>query len=230
MTKGDLLLLQSKMHSNSVFIELLKEQLGRQLPGSEAQSKLEPEIRRVLRQKAVSTSQAARESAVLLLLFPKSDQLHLLFIQRAEYDGVHSGQIAFPGGRFENSDITFETTARRETAEETGIPTNEITIIGKLTSLYIPPSNFNVHPFVGFISSEPTFTPDPVEVAKVLPIPVFELQKPEIIQQKTITTSDGYVLDVPCYVYDNHTIWGATSMILSEFLEVVSSAANPESQ
>lgn len=218
------------MQSNSVFTQLLKEQLRRDLPGPEAQSKLEPEIRRILRQKAVSTSQTARESAVLLLLFPKSDQLQLLFIQRAEYDGVHSGQIAFPGGRFENTDITLETTALRETAEETGIPANEINIIGKLTSLYIPPSNFNVHPFVGIINSEPTFFPDPVEVAKVLPIPVFELQKPEIIQQKTITTSDGYVLDVPCYVYDDHTIWGATSMILSEFLEVVSAASNPEAQ
>lgn len=190
------------------------------LPGWDAQSRLEPEVRKKIRLQASVNQRLARESAVMLLLFKKSTDVHLVFIKRSEYEGVHSGQIAFPGGRHEPEDASFEQTALRETQEEIGLKSTDIHIVGKLTSLYIPPSNFNVHPFVGFLNSEPTFYPDPTEVSAVFSVPVRDLMNPEIIQQKTITLGDGSELLVPCYVIDNYTIWGATSMILNEFLEV----------
>lgn len=194
------------------------------LPGWEAQSRLEPEMRKQMRQQAAEEAKA-KESAVLLLMYPKENDLMLVFIQRSEYVGIHSSQIAFPGGRYEDVDIDFEATALRETWEEIGIPPADVTILGKLTSLYVPPSNFNIHPFVGMLSKEPTFILDPLEVAGVFTAPLFIFFNATTLQQKTITFRDGSDILVPCYNVENKIIWGATSMILNELLEVYSIAA-----
>ncbi len=157
----------------------------------------------------------------MLLLHYQHSELSLVLIQRSVYDGVHSGQIAFPGGRFDLEDHDLMKTAQRETKEETGIVVPDHAILGQLTPLYIPPSNFNVHPFVGFLPELPHYSPDPKEVGLIFTVTLKKLMQQDCLQQKTITASDGLVYEIPCYVIGSHIIWGATSMILSEFLDVV---------
>jgi len=162
----------------------------------------------------------AKKSSVLALFYPDSDKVMLVFIQRPLYEGVHSGQIAFPGGQFESSDINTMQTALRETYEEIGIPPENITIIGALSQLYIPPSNFLVNPFVGYLDKKPVFFPDPNEVHEVFALNIHELMKDDCFQNR-IVSDKNYTVEVPCYYLNKHLIWGATSMILSELIEVI---------
>ncbi len=132
---------------------------------------------------------------------------------------VHSGQIAFPGGKAEKEDISLENTALRETFEEVGIQPQQIEIIGKLSDLYIPPSNFIVTPFVGILQEEPHITPN-YEVERVLIIPLSDLMNPTNCVEKTISVR-SIQLHVPCYTLDGEIIWGASSMMLAELLELM---------
>ncbi|GAB1417422.1 CoA pyrophosphatase [Bacteroidales bacterium] len=209
------------MPTNNDLHYLVKKRLGEPLPGWAAQSKLEPITRRQTLQSQAVDRPIPRESAVMILLHFLGSEPSLLFIQRAVYDGVHSGQVAFPGGGYELADNSLLMTAQRETLEETGIVVPDQAVIGKLTPLYIPPSNFNVHPFVGFLPELPPLKPDPKEVGLIFTVPLNDLMQQGYIQQKTITAGDGLVYEIPCYVIGSHIIWGATSMILSEFLEVI---------
>lgn len=206
------------------FFEQLSLAMRNELPGYRSQQKLEPATRKQFM--SFVHNQPPRESAVLILIFPSGDELMTVFIKRNVYDGVHSGQIAFPGGRSEEYDRDAVATALREAEEEIGIRAADVNLIGLLSPLYIPPSNFNVQPVVGFLNYEPTFKPDPAEVSGLLIVNLNKLMHQEVLQQKTITVSDGYCIQVPCYVPDSHVIWGATSMILSEFLEIVSTITN----
>lgn len=199
------------------FIRQLSKQLQKPLPGEAAQLKLEPATRR--KYPLDPDAASAKLSAVLILFFPKEEQPNFALIQRPQYDGVHSGQIAFPGGKFENGDLTILDTALRETMEEIGIVRNQINVIGKLSPLYIPPSNFIVHPFVGYLDHYPEFTPDPLEVSKILEIPFDILSNPETLRMKEIDVR-GYKVTVPCFYVADNVIWGATSMILSELIDL----------
>lgn len=202
------------------FVNGLARRLKQPLPGLEAQLKLLPAYRAELRRSTQSPADA-RQSAVLILLFPESNDVKTVFIQRNIYDGVHSGQVAFPGGRFEKGDKDLEKTALRETEEEVGVPSSRIRLIGKLTKIYIPPSNFDVLPFVGCLAEPPTLIPDPSEVSGVFTVSLNHLIRPESCQMSAIDLPDGRQIDAPCYLVDNYRIWGATSMILSEFIEVL---------
>jgi 8-oxo-dGTP pyrophosphatase MutT (NUDIX family) len=196
----------------------LQQQLCQPLPGAGAHQRLMPEIRR---RYAVSPDlSAAMPSSVMALFFEQANDIRLVFIQRPHYNGVHSGQIAFPGGRAEKCDADICQTALRETEEETGISAKDIKVIGQLSDLYIPPSNFLVHPFVGYLTHEPHFVPDPVEVQEVFTVKLDDLLQPDAIKMRTVTGAD-YTAEVPCFFVDNRIIWGATSMILSELIEVI---------
>lgn len=154
-------------------------------------------------------------SAVLLLLYPQLGSLYFVMIKRPEYPGVHSGQIGFPGGRRENGE-TFLETALREANEEIGVEAAQVDIIGKLTPIYIPPSDFEVHPFVGYASERPMWRPDPTEVAGIIEMPVRALLDHTIKVREQWTIRD-FTLDVPFYAFQGHKIWGATAIMLSEF-------------
>ncbi len=162
------------------------------------------------------------QSAVLLLLYPKNGQTHLVFIERTKDNRVHSGQIAFPGGRFDSEagDITLEDTALRETYEEIGIAKENIVTIGKLSDLYIAPSNFNVAPFIAYMHSTPYFVRCEEEVNKILEIPLSALLKQNKLKIAEFETYSGKI-SAPCYMWNDIKIWGATAMMLTEFLFVM---------
>jgi len=183
------------------------------LPGVSAHMQMAPSGRRPELDKPVSD---AVDSAVLLLLFNKDNQIHVTFIERAEYDGIHSGQISFPGGKAEPADADFSQTAIRETIEETGVQL-PVQIIGSLTDLYVPPSNFIIHPFVGYVSEIPVFMPDPDEVQSVFTVDLAWLASEKSGSEYRFFHR-GKWLSAPCFMADTHIIWGATAMILNEFL------------
>jgi len=187
------------------------------LPGISVQLKMAPPSRRVEIER--NPNQTPRNSAVLICFFPKNGETHLIMIKRAVDETVHSGQIAFPGGKAEKEDDSLENTALRETFEEVGIQPQQIEIIGKLTDLYIPPSNYLVAPFVGILQEEPHITPN-YEVDRALIIPLSDLMNQANCMEKTISVR-SIQLQVPCYTLDGEIIWGASSMMLAELLEVL---------
>ncbi len=205
-------------HQYQAFIKTLRDRLQGPLPGFESQKKLEP----VTRKKYLETADIskARPSGVMLLFFPENNEARLIFMKRTEYNGVHSGQISFPGGRYEEFDKNLRQTALRETHEEIGVRPEMINIVGKLTQLYIPPSNFIVEPWVGYLNEKPDFIPDPDEVSEIFSVPLSKLLDKNALQTKPIRTTSGRV-DVACYYVNQRVIWGATSMILSEMLDVI---------
>ena len=168
----------------------------------------------------------ARVGGVLLLLYCYRQTMYLVLTQRRDDLNSHAGQISFPGGRQEVGETAVQA-ALRETEEEIGVPTQEISILGKLTSIYIPPSDFAVHPFVGWVASgeRPSFVPEPGEVAEILEVPLQHLLDPNTRQVGSIPIR-GATYTVPYYNFKDRKIWGATAIMLSEFLERVRQAAD----
>jgi 8-oxo-dGTP pyrophosphatase MutT (NUDIX family) len=200
-------------------IEPLTAALSSPLPGIEAQATMAPGAR--LKEIFQMThDRQAIQSGVMILLYARQGVMHTVMIRRPEYPGIHSGQMAFPGGRFEAEDADMQATALRETEEEIGISRNTMQIAGALSPLYIPPSNYMVHPFVGFTSPDPVFTPDPSEVAEVVEIPLLELLNPGSVKHLPPAPEFKF-MDVPAYVIGRAVIWGATAMITAEFMAVI---------
>lgn len=164
-----------------------------------------------------------KKAAVLMLFYPKNGATHLVLIHRTSYYGVHSSQIAFPGGKPEIVDKNLEATALRETHEEIGIHPNKVEIIRSFTEVYIPPSNFMVYPFMGISNHELEFQRQEDEVAGIIELPLIDFLDEKIIETKTIETSYAGSIEVPGFVVDNHFVWGATAMMLSELKETLKS-------
>lgn len=199
-------------------ISLLEEELKKDLPGKIFQDKMAPpgrESRFILN----PDSQTPQKAGILILLFPFRDELHTVFIKRTEKNGPHSGQISFPGGKFEQLDRKLEHTAFRETAEELGVNSKNIKLLGALTPLFIPVSNYDVFPFIGFINKFTDFSIQPDEVQYAIMAKIQELLKLDTAGIVEIN-QNKYTIKVPCYKIKDTNIWGATAMILSEFLEV----------
>ncbi len=162
-----------------------------------------------------------RESAVLVLIYPKEGELHTLLMLRPVYEGVHSGQIGFPGGKQEDGDPTLEFTALREFAEETGSHTKEIAILGSLTPIYIPLSRAIVTPFIAYTEELGSFDPDPNEVAELIETPLTVLLDDRILKKRRqhITILDTE-MEIPYYDIFGHVVWGATAMMIAELREL----------
>ncbi|GAA6768533.1 hypothetical protein AAFH68_44890 [Flavobacterium sp. CGRL1] len=157
----------------------------------------------------------------MMLFYPKNEKTHLILIVRNAYNGVHSSQIAFPGGKYEITDRDYQETALRETSEEIGVLSEKIEIIKHFTPMYIPPSNFLVHPYLGIAKEELSFYPDAREVASIIELPLSVFLDDEIMIETTLSTSYGNDILVPAFYIQNHIVWGATAMILSELRDVL---------
>lgn len=146
---------------------------------------------------------------------------HFVLILRKTYRGVHSNQVGFPGGRVEPTDRNLEHTALRETEEEVGIPENEIKVIKQLTKLYIPPSDFWVHPFVGLMEKTPLLVAQESEVERILEIDVDEFLDEGSLITQNLSTSYAKNIEVPAFSLAGHVVWGATAMMLSELKDLL---------
>jgi 8-oxo-dGTP pyrophosphatase MutT (NUDIX family) len=209
------------------FVFFLEQRLQRPLPGRSAQLKMSS-LARIQELMKFSTPEDVIQSSVLILLYPLAGSIGLVLMLRPEYRGVHSGQISLPGGKYEETDESLIYTALREAQEEIGIDPKQVQIIGQLTEMYIPPSNFMVTPIVGYQASRPHFTADPKEVARVIEIQLHDLVDKRLMQMKKMKLSIGLSLKVPSYYINDNIIWGATAMILSELGEIVGEfQANP---
>jgi 8-oxo-dGTP pyrophosphatase MutT (NUDIX family) len=192
-----------------------RKALGETLPGEQAQLGMAPEFRGEM----VHESDPV-PAAVMILMYPEENATGMVFIKRNTYDGAHSAQVSFPGGIWESSDQSLEQTAVRETREELGI-IGEIHLLGSLTQLHIPVSNFMVRPFAGWMDQKPIFHPDPSEVQYVIETSMEDLLNPANIMTD-YWEENGRSIKAPYYRVGNEKIWGATAMMLCEFLQVAS--------
>jgi len=197
------------------------------LPGKKAHLKLAPVHRLSTLKIEEAPPGHAIESAVLVLLFPSSSDnildWEVLVIKRNTYDGVHSGQIAFPGGKCEDEDKDYADTACRESHEELTIDRDKIKIVGLLSRLYVPPSNFTIYPVLAYAIDEMELTPDTREVVEFRKIPL-KLFDPTLSETFKIRIGREEYVDAPGYTIGDYFIWGATAMILSELYQVVEEA------
>ncbi len=208
------------MESNrEQWVMALCEALKKSLPGSKAHVKLAPDDRK---QGLIDRNwpRDAKKSAVTFLLFPVENQWHTVLMKRVVYNGVHSGQISFPGGQMEFSDNNLLQTAQREFQEETGVMLSSPDYIGALTELYIPPSNFLVQTYVAILPGQPHFIPDDSEVQKLHIISLQELFSTDNFRKDEVVVRErengSYIIKAPCYNVKGLCIWGATAMMISE--------------
>jgi 8-oxo-dGTP pyrophosphatase MutT (NUDIX family) len=206
-----------------LLITKLKKRLKEPLPGISAQLKM---MSSVMKQKApdayFNAPEDAKKACVMVLLFKKEDMWHTVLMQRPESPYPHSKQVSLPGGKLEAIDASLEAGALRETEEEFGIPSDDIETIGRLSKLYIPVSDFLVHPFVGFLQKAPRYSIDYNEVEEIIEIKLEDLKNPLFRKEKNIQTFGGYTLkNTPYFDLNGKVVWGATAMMLSEFVEVL---------
>lgn len=207
----------------SQVIEGLEKQLQLPFPGENAHMKMASRLR-LKEMKFDYKTENAIKSAVLILFYPDTSdgKIKIALILRPDYDGVHSGQVAFPGGRMENEDTTLIHTALREAREEVNIQPEKVTIMGTLSDLYIPPSNYIVTPVLGYSHLRPEFLPDKEEVAAIIEADINLLFDESIRKEKVINVR-GYEIEAPYYDINGYVVWGATAMILSELTDVIES-------
>lgn len=212
------------------FLKFIPQLIQEELPAAVSHEKMMPLERKELLEKMNFKKINPKEAAVTMLFYPKNKETHLVLIVRNSYEGVHSAQIAFPGGKFEPEDVDFQTTALRETEEEIGISRDKIEIVKAFSSLYIPPSNFMVYPFLGICKEEIQFVPDPAEVAAIIELPLKVFRDDRILTIENLSTSYASLIEVPAFKIDDHIVWGATAMMLSELRDVLNAVLVDENE
>ena len=203
--------------------EIIRQKLSEPLPGLVSHLKLAP----ITRAKEIADYNEklfdAKKSAVMILLFHEKGDLKVIIIRRSFYVGIHAGQIAFPGGRYEEEDGNVENTAKREIEEEIGITSDKIEVLGRLTDIYVPPSNFLISIFVGYLDQRPIYKIDEREVAEVIEIDFNDFYKENIIHEKEFVVPSVQNSTLALYYQvGNIELWGASAMVMTEFLDVLS--------
>jgi len=201
------------------FVEKIKCEISKGLPAAAVQWEMASSDR-LIKGFPRTPGPDAREAAVLILLFPHHGSVHTIFMQRPDYKGIHGGQISFPGGKKETYDSDLIQTALREASEETGVKSNEISVINTLTPLFIPVSNTIVTPVAAWMKKKPEFQHHPGEVVFLFDGEIKRFLEPSIIKIKPMLIH-GVSIDVKYYDYDGHVIWGATAMMLHELLTII---------
>ncbi len=202
-------------------LERLRTGLGGTLPGHDRFLELSGYKRPDL-ERARQLDPPPRESAVLALLYPKQSALHLLLMVRPTYDGVHSGQVSFPGGKREPADPDLAYTALREFREETGAETHSIELLGELSPIYIPPSRTLVTPYVGHALDIGPWKPDTKEVAKLMEVPLEDVLRNDILKRREqYIQVMGRPVEIPYFDLQGEVVWGATAMMIAELRELL---------
>jgi 8-oxo-dGTP pyrophosphatase MutT (NUDIX family) len=201
----------------STFATALRRRLRTTLPGLDAQATMAPRYR-ARRETLSIEDKTCREAGVLALLYPRENVPTLVLTVRRDDLPDHPGQVSFPGGQRENGEA-LPKTALREAQEEVALDPAPVRLLGALTPLYIPPSDFCVHPFVGVLDHAPTLRPTDREVGQILHVPLAHLLDPERHVEETWTLH-GSPVQVPYFDIDGPPLWGATAMMLAELLVV----------
>ncbi len=200
------------------FTQHLANRLQQPLPGLDAHLKM-ASLNRVQWHNTLYDTSFFRESAVLILLYPKENEIFTALIQRPVYIGVHSGQISFPGGKTEKIDKNCIDTAIRECFEEIGVLVEENDILGTLSELFVPPSKFKVTPVIAQLNDSPKFNLSEMEVERVIELKISDLFDDQRIQKVQMSVNEANFI-VPAFVFGELVIWGATAMIISEFKDI----------
>ena len=204
----------------SRFLSILSELEAHSLPGLGSHHKMIPKVRVIPSLEDIERANPSH-AAVLALFFPdQGEETHFLLTLRANYPGAHSAQISFPWGKYEPADGSLEQTALRETEEETGVRSEQIKIHKALSETYIPPSNFLVRPYLGLVMERPLFKPNH-EVEQIIQVKLSDLLSETALGSKNLTTSYMKNVDVPCFLLNQHVVWGATAMMLSEIKDLI---------
>lgn len=198
------------------YLDRIQEALKFELPGHRAHAELAPLGRKSV-EEAMAEADNPRMSAVLAVAYPVGGETYFCFIQRRDYKGVHSGQIAFPGGKKEEDDPDLVHTAIRETEEEVGLELGPENLLGELSPLYIPPSNFYVQPYLAHVTERPDFVPDPMEVQDILEISLRDLlDEDNLVDADVEVGGTSFRIRTKAFQIEEHIIWGATAMMVAE--------------
>ena len=207
------------------FIEKIKGVLLEPLPGAVVQGAMLPGGRkRTLPSKLVL--QNARKAGVCIVLYQRAGEWHTILIKRTTYEGVHSGQIALPGGTYEEVDTDLIATAVRETEEEVGIAQNDLEVLGQLSSIYIPPSKMYVEPTVALLKKPTIYKRQEFEVAEIIEVPIDRFLEPGVRKTITIEVAYGTMPNTPYFDIKGEIVWGATASIMNEFAWVLRQLKN----
>lgn len=192
------------------------------LPAETSQFKMSPPFRLKLQEMQKDKIKEAKQAGVMALFYPNTNyETTLVLILRKTYKGVHSAQVGFPGGKLEDQDLSIEKAALRETYEEVGVPIENIEVLKKMTQVYIPPSNFFVQPFIGISQITPKFIKQDDEVEDIIEVALTDLLSDNNIIMERVSTSYKVNVDVPAFKLNNHVVWGATAMMLSEVKDLL---------
>jgi 8-oxo-dGTP pyrophosphatase MutT (NUDIX family) len=200
--------------------KLLEARLKKEKPGLKSQLKMCPDPP----PSTMTVNEAGdncQKAGVLILLYPKDGTIHLVFIERTATVSHHQNQISFPGGHKNDNENVIEA-ALRESWEELKIPASKLRILGELTPLYVQTSNYCINPVVAVSDRRPDFKPCSGEVARVIEVPLNHLMNSDSQHTETWWLR-GRKVKVPFYLYQDNKIWGATAMVLSELLDILSS-------
>jgi len=210
------------MQDDGSFIKSIKEEIQNNLPGEKSHIPMSP-YKRVSPSYARLKTENPIYSAVAIHIYrSKQGDLEILLIERTQNMSSHKGQIAFPGGKVDKSDHDYFYTAKRESFEELGIKINEGIYLGKLSPVFIPISNFDVHPYVIFHKKPPKIFSNKIEVANCFSIKIKNLLNPSSIQKFNYKNEQGITIkNIPCFHINKKTIWGATALIANELRDVV---------
>jgi len=193
------------------------------LPGEASHLKMAPQFRLEELQRARLKTKKSKRAGVMALFYPDSANItHLLLILRKSHPkDVHSNQIGFPGGKFEKEDGDMMTTALRETHEEVGVLSSNIEVVRSLSEIYIPPSNFEVFPFIGLYRKPEVFVPQASEVEALIEVRLSDFMNDGNLFSQNLTTSYAENVAVPAFKLNGYTVWGATGMMLSEIRDLL---------
>lgn len=204
------------------FSQLLSKIENIQLPSETSHLKMVPPFRREVLKQQVNAVKNAKQAGVLALFYPNiKRETKFVLILRKTYKGVHSAQVAFPGGKLEDQDNSLEETALRETYEEVGVKEKDVKVVRELSQVYIPPSNFYVQPYFGIMTITPFFVKQENEVETVIEVDLDDFLDDKFLITKTVSTSYGVEVEVPAFNLNNYVVWGATAMMLSEIKDLL---------